>query len=282
MGRTPPDTPAEDQEEATLKESEPPVVEVRIEIVARPETVFSFLSDPERFRKWVGAESEIVPGRGGSVTVVGPGGPPARGEILEWIENQRVAFSWSHGGAPDQDSRVTIDLVPVPGGTLVTLSHAGIPSEEARRGHEAGWTFFFASLSARAAEEQMRGRLDALADASLAAWTESDPARRESLIEEAWAEDSAFVDPFCSVRGRAALSRHIAGVMRTAPPGTRLVRGGPVEQCHGHVRFAWRAERPDGVAFATGMNFGDLSSDGRFSRVIGFWDPPPSHADTAS
>lgn len=260
--------------EDTLKEKESGVVEIQIEIAARPETVFSFLSDPERFRRWMGAESEIAPGLGGMVTVGGPGGPPARGRILEWVPDKRVAFSWSHDGAAELESRVTIELAPSSRGTLVTLTHAGLPSQDARNEHETGWRFLLAALSAQSSAEQMRGKLEALADASLAAWMERDVSRRARLLEETWTEDSAFIDPFCSVRGREALARHIEGVLLTSPPGTRLVRGGPVEQCHGHVRFAWRAEGPDGAAFATGTNFGDLSADGRLARVVGFWDPP--------
>lgn len=107
-----------------------------------------------------------------------------------------------------------------------------------------------------------------------AAWSERHPARRARLLHESWCDAASFRDPFASVNGHDALDAHIETVLARSPPGARLVRSGPVEQCHGDVRFSWRVEGPDGTAFATGMNFGDLAADGRLSRVVGFWDTP--------
>ncbi|MEO8190111.1 MAG: SRPBCC domain-containing protein [Acidobacteriota bacterium] len=251
------------------------MVEAEVEIAARPDSVFSWFSDPERFRRWMGHDSAISPAPGGEIAVGGPGGPPATGRILEWVANERVVFSWTAPGVPeDAGSRVTVLFEAVPGGTRVRLRHEGIPSEKARREHSAGWRALLASLSASVAVDQSSGKLDRIADASLAAWSERDPARRAKLLDESWSDAPSFRDPFASVTGRDALDAHIQTVLAMSPPGARLVRSGPVEQCHGHVRFSWRAEGPDGSAFATGMNFGDLAEDGRLSRVVGFWDTP--------
>lgn len=253
--------------------NEEPVVETEVEISARPETVFSYFSDPERFRRWMREGSAIAPERGGDIAVGGPGGPPARGRILEWVANERVVFSWTAPGVPEESgSRVTVLFAAVPGGTRVTLRHAGIPSEKARREHLGGWRALLASLSMATAADQAVGRLDRMADASLAAWSERDRDRRAKLLDESWSADPSFRDPFAFVNGREALDAHIEEVLAMSPPGARLVRSGPVEQCHGHVRFSWRAEGPDGSAFATGTNFGDLAGDGRLARVVGFWD----------
>lgn len=253
--------------------TDPVSVEVTVEIAAQPKTVFSFFSDPERLRLWMGEGSVLEGRKGGNVVVSGPGGPPARGTILEWVENERIVFSWTSPGiSADEGSRVTVTLAPSPGGTVVSLRHTGIPSEEARRGHAAGWRHFLAALSARAAAGQTAGRLDGIVDASLEAWSERDPAKRAALLDSAWSDDPVFRDPFASVRGREALDAHIASVQGMAPPGGRIFRAGPVEQCHGHIRFSWRAEGSDGAAFARGTNFGDLTADGRLARIVGFWE----------
>jgi uncharacterized protein YndB with AHSA1/START domain len=252
------------------------VIEVYVDIAAPKATVFGFFSDPERFRRWMGDASAIEPSAGGGIEVAGPGGPSARGRILEWIEGERIVFSWTSPGVPeDAGSRVTVTFAASPVGTRVTLSHAGIPTEAGRTGHAAGWRHLLATLSLRVAAAQTEGRRDSIADASIAAWNERDRERRAALLDRAWTDELAFRDPYASVTGRAALDAHIAGVQAASPPGVRLVRAGPVDQCHGHLRFAWRAESPDGKAFATGTNFADLAPDGRLSRVVGFWDPQP-------
>ncbi|MEP6769731.1 MAG: SRPBCC domain-containing protein [Acidobacteriota bacterium] len=187
-----------------------PVVEAEVEIAARPETVFSYFSDPERFRRWMGEGSAIAPAPGGDIGVGGPGGPPATGRILEWVTNERVVFSGTAPGVPeDARSRVTVLFAAVPGGTRVTLRHSGIPSEGARREHAGVWRALLAKLSMATAADQEAGKLDRMADASLAAWSERDRERRAKLLDESWSAKPSFRDPFAFVNGREALDAHI-------------------------------------------------------------------------
>ncbi len=55
----------------------------------------------------------------------------------------RVAFTWNLGDCvPEyqgQESLVTIDLTEQKDGTLVTLTHEGLPTSEVREKHAFGW-----------------------------------------------------------------------------------------------------------------------------------------------
>jgi hypothetical protein len=73
------------------------------------------------------------------------------------------------------------------------------------------------------------------------------------------------------VRGRNALMGHIGGT-RAYAPGLTLELVGRVRQSHNYATFDWRITDPSGAAFSTGSCYGDVSLDGRFRNVVGFWD----------
>jgi glutathione S-transferase len=61
-----------------------------------------------------------------------------RGAFLEVEPDRRLVYSWRL--APDApEERVTVDLRPAVGGTLVHVAHVWIPTEQARDGHMGGW-----------------------------------------------------------------------------------------------------------------------------------------------
>jgi uncharacterized protein YndB with AHSA1/START domain len=64
------------------------------------------------------------------------------GEYLEVRSPERLAMSWRWlcGEEDPNESRVEIDLRPVPGGTELTLTHSALFSDETRRSHEEGWS----------------------------------------------------------------------------------------------------------------------------------------------
>lgn len=126
------------------------VVEVERRIAARPETVFSFFVDPERYRRWQGIEAELDPRPGGifRVTVTGRSRTIMRGEFVEIDPPQRLVFTWGweqFDGAPDGmkvepgKSTVEVTLVRDGDGTIVRLRHSGLPTEAALQFHSAGW-----------------------------------------------------------------------------------------------------------------------------------------------
>lgn len=65
---------------------------------------------------------------------------PHAGTYLEIDPFSRLAFTWESPYSLD-DSVVTIDLAEVDAGTTeITLKQVKFKSEEARQGHEQGWT----------------------------------------------------------------------------------------------------------------------------------------------
>jgi uncharacterized protein YndB with AHSA1/START domain len=250
------------------------VVEVSVTVAARVATVFRFLSDPERFRRWMGAGSTIDPVPGGRLEVMYPTGDVAVGEVVTLVPGERLAFRWGHEGGrhglPLGSTLVTVSLRAVDGGTLVTLRHEGIPRVELRDGLASGWRYYLGVLAVTAAEAQLAGVLEPAVDAYIAAWNEDDAAKRWSLLERCWTSDGVFRDAVGYAAGRAALASHI-GSTRMLAPGLLMERAGRADACHDRVRFPWRVSGPAGV-LATGWNYGEVTPEGEFRAMAGFWD----------
>jgi hypothetical protein len=45
---------------------------------------------------------------------------------------------------------------------------------------------------------------------------------------------------------------------------------------HTMVRFLWRLVRADGTCGDTSIDFGEVGSDGRLVKIVGFFGPPPT------
>ena len=133
------------------------VPDIRIErevmIHAHPATIFRYFSDPERFGAWFGAGSSMETRPGGEIDVHYPDGRKAVGEVLEVAENERIVFTWGwidHPVLPPGSSTVEVQLVPDAHGTLVRLTHSGLPSDEIAI-HARGWEHYVPRLGEVAA-----------------------------------------------------------------------------------------------------------------------------------
>ena len=125
------------------------VTSIRIEAPA--EAVFRFFVDPERLMRWMGTEADVDPTPGGRFQVNVNGDDVAIGAYTVVDPPRRVAFTWGwdgNDGIPPGSSTVTVDLDEVDGGTELTLTHSGLPDEEACRQHLQGWTHYLDRLTA--------------------------------------------------------------------------------------------------------------------------------------
>jgi uncharacterized protein YndB with AHSA1/START domain len=253
---------------------------VQVRIAAEPATVFQYLADPQRYRLWMGAESTIDPREGGELTVKHGPGPLAVGRIVEFVPDRRLVFTWGHrpsdAGAtvPEHSSRVTITLEACDEGTLVTLTHTGLPTQADRQGHLAGWRYYLSQLSAVSWERRMHGRREALVDAFFSVWNEPDSVQRDAALRKCTAENVAHRDRYGCIDGRAALHGYIGGVLGMMQ-GARIERAGPVEQVHAYLRCAWKLTTPDGGVMAAGADFFQLDREGLIRSCVGFWDALP-------
>jgi hypothetical protein len=107
-------------------------------------------------------------------------------------------------------------------------------------------------------------------DTYIAAWNETDEARRLELVTRAWAPDATYVDPLMSGEGHRGIDAMIAGAQEQFPGHRFELSFGP-DAHNDRVRFAWRLYGPDGGApVAAGADFGALAGDGRLESVTGF------------
>jgi uncharacterized protein YndB with AHSA1/START domain len=129
-------------------------VEREVRIAAGPETVFEFLTDPEKQVLWMGRRAELDARPGGIYLVEINDQATARGEFVEVDAPSRVVFTFGwegqesgsgEHGVPPGSSRVEIALEPDGDGTLVRLRHFDLP-EQTREMHGQGWALYLARL----------------------------------------------------------------------------------------------------------------------------------------
>ena len=75
----------------------------------------------------------------------------ASGRFVEVVPNRKLIFTWGWedpgSPLPPGSSTVEIELIEAPNGTLLRLTHKGLPESE-REIHRFGWENYAARLSA--------------------------------------------------------------------------------------------------------------------------------------
>jgi uncharacterized protein YndB with AHSA1/START domain len=131
------------------------VVRRETHIPAPPAAVFALLTDPEKILRWMGTQAELEPEPEGLYLVNVTGARFARGTFREVVPVHRLAYSFGWEGSeevPPGSSLVEIDLMDeAPDGTLLRLTHTGLPNQEQCDSHEEGWTHYIGRLAEVAA-----------------------------------------------------------------------------------------------------------------------------------
>ena len=131
------------------------VVRRETHIPAPPAAVFALLTDPEKILRWMGTEAQVEPQPGGLYLVNVTGARFARGSFREVVPVHRLAYSFGWDGSevvPPGSSLVEIDLIEQPpDGTLLCLTHSGLPNAEQCAGHVEGWAHYLGRLAEVAA-----------------------------------------------------------------------------------------------------------------------------------
>jgi uncharacterized protein YndB with AHSA1/START domain len=126
------------------------VVRRETHIAAPPAAVFAFLTDPEKILRWMGTEAELEPQPGGLYLVNVTGARFARGSFREVVPVHRLAYSFGWDGSevvPPGSSTVEIDLIEQSNGTLLRLTHTGLPNAAQCAGHAEGWAHYLDRLT---------------------------------------------------------------------------------------------------------------------------------------
>ncbi|HEV3056774.1 MAG TPA: SRPBCC domain-containing protein [Vicinamibacterales bacterium] len=240
-------------------------------IRARPETVFRYFTDSDRWAAWWGAGSTVDPHPGGRIYIRYPDGTEVAGEVLELASPSLFAFTYGFASGtpiPAGASRVTIRLAAHAEGTRLTLRHE-FADAAVRDHHVQGWRYQL-SLFANVVADEALARAAEATDAWFAAWADTDEASRARALSAVAGQSVQLHDRFSAIEGLDELVAHIGAAQRFMP-GTTLQRQGDVKRCQGMVLANWAAVASDGQPRGAGTNVFIFSSDGKIASVTGFW-----------
>jgi uncharacterized protein YndB with AHSA1/START domain len=123
-------------------------VTVERRIRARPAAIYAYLTASEGWARWQGRSAEVDAVKGGRFRVTIGEGQIAEGRFVELVPDSRVVFTWGwrgHPTLPPGSSTVEIELLPDGDGTLVRLTHRGLPIEDIAV-HRVGWQHYLPRL----------------------------------------------------------------------------------------------------------------------------------------
>ena len=126
------------------------VVRHELVLAGPPDLVFDHLTDPAKLTLWIGIGADLEPEAGGLFRFEVAPGQYCEGTFLEVDRPRRLVLAWGWRepalGVPPRSSRVEVDLSATSnGGTLLHLCHH-LPTDDAARLHDDGWTAFLARL----------------------------------------------------------------------------------------------------------------------------------------
>jgi hypothetical protein len=109
----------------------------------------------------------------------------------------------------------------------------------------------------------------AVVDTYLAAWNETDGARRATLVRQALGADLWYRDPLLEADGLDAFDGVLAAVQGQFP-GHVMTRTSAIDGHRDVVRFNWALARPGEPPVFAGLDVAKLDADGKLHRIIGF------------
>jgi uncharacterized protein YndB with AHSA1/START domain len=119
-------------------------------IDATPDTIWPFLTEPDKLVQWHGTVAEIDPRPGGVYRVLVMGLFQTAGEYVEVVPKQKIVFTfgWEQEGNPVQPASTTIEITLHPEGdkTRVRLVHRGLP-DDVVSDHSQGWDHYLGRLA---------------------------------------------------------------------------------------------------------------------------------------
>lgn len=126
-----------------------------IKINAKPETVFQFLIDPVKLRRWMSIGGEWQPVAGKPYRLEMTKEDIALGTFVEVDPPNRLVLTWGWDGADavtkPGSSTVEFNLRPDGAGTLLRFVHRDLPTPESVSQHRKGWEYFLSRLEIAAA-----------------------------------------------------------------------------------------------------------------------------------
>jgi uncharacterized protein YndB with AHSA1/START domain len=117
---------------------------------ATPETIWPFLTEPDKHVEWCGTVADIDPRPGGVYRVLIAGQHQSDGKYVEVVPMEKVVFTfgWDEKDHPIPAGSTTIEITLHPEGnkTRVQLVHRGLP-DDAISDHSHGWDLYLGRLA---------------------------------------------------------------------------------------------------------------------------------------
>lgn len=144
-----------------VQETETVVVE-RV-INASPETLFAFWTDSEKITQWLAKGADLDPRPGGKAELTMGGNAhkehpvTSGGEFLVVEPHTHLELTWGFSeeeiGVPIGSTVVAVDFIPQEEGTLVRVSHSGLPAgrDDSPYSERRGWGLMLEHLDEAAA-----------------------------------------------------------------------------------------------------------------------------------
>ncbi|HXW76684.1 MAG TPA: SRPBCC domain-containing protein [Candidatus Eremiobacteraceae bacterium] len=127
------------------------VVEQEVKINARPETVYSYLVDEEKLRRWMSIGGAWLPKPGDPYRLIMTKEDVAVGKFVEVVPPTRLVFTWGWEGedaiTKPGSSTVEITLRRDGDGTIVRLVHRDLPTADSAVQHGHGWEHYLGRLA---------------------------------------------------------------------------------------------------------------------------------------
>lgn len=121
-------------------------------IECRPETLFSFFTDPDKLVRWMGSHVLLEPKIGGKYRIDVNGSDIAMGEYVEIVPHEKIVMTWGWEKSqqvPPGSSTLEFRLIPKNNGTILQLKHYDLPVQEVPS-HVQGWNHYMIRLQALA------------------------------------------------------------------------------------------------------------------------------------
>ncbi|NND84647.1 MAG: polyketide cyclase / dehydrase and lipid transport family protein [Acidimicrobiia bacterium] len=116
-----------------------------------PSVVWQAIATADGVTRWLVTEADMGDVVGGEVRLVFGDDAVVSGTITERSAELTLAHGWDYG--PDARSAVAWSLTPSGPGTLLALSHRGLPPDQAR-GYLPGWHAYLDRLASVLAGEE--------------------------------------------------------------------------------------------------------------------------------
>jgi uncharacterized protein YndB with AHSA1/START domain len=123
-----------------------------LRVAAPPRAVFRYLTESALWARWQGESADLDPTPGGRFVVRMAEGQVVEGEFVVVETDRRVVVTWGwqgHPRMPPGTSAVEFELLADGEGTIIRLTHRGLPPEDVPI-HRAGWDVFLPRLEAAA------------------------------------------------------------------------------------------------------------------------------------